>query len=210
MKRKLNEKSGDLYSSDGLYGTIDYGSPGVCKGLCMAHHILTSKKYKIPVPCEGYAKPRVLVVGAGNGYEIVYLAKQGYDVTGLEYYIPDIQMVKERSVKADAAQMPFKDKTFDMCFSAETMEHVQPEQTDNVLNEMGRVAGSIFLTIATRGDPPFNSHINIHDGLWWGEKIKELGFKLIVCHMPPLLTAYVKDKLIDVSWADGVYIVATR
>lgn len=138
------------------------------------------------------------------------MAKQGYEVVGLEYYIPDIKMVKERSVRADAAHMPFKDKTFDMLFSAETMEHIEPDISDDVLREMGRVAGTLFLTIATRDDPPFHSHINIHDGLWWANKFHELGFRCVNIQIPPSLLIKTENTDEVYSWPDGVYIAATN
>lgn len=50
LTKKSSVKIGDLYSSEGIYKRIDYGSPGVCKGLIMARHIITSKQYRIPIP----------------------------------------------------------------------------------------------------------------------------------------------------------------
>ena len=69
--------------------------------------------------------------------------------------------------------MPFKDNEFTLVFCCETLEHIPMDICEKILEESKRVAGLYYFTIATRGDEPWNSHINIHQGEWWIGKFRE-------------------------------------
>ena len=124
-------------------------------------------------------KCKILVVGSGNGYELVWLSKAGHDVTGLELYTPDVSYVKKRTVIGSATDMPFEDGEFGLVYCTEMFEHVTEKDTDLILREMQRVAEKYYITIATKYDPPYNTHINVQRGWWWLRKFGEMHFRVV-------------------------------
>ena len=164
------EELNELYSKDGIYGTFTYGSPFVCKGLKCAAHFVQFPRHKYN---------NILCVGSGNGYEAVWFKKKGYDTTVVELYHPDIPILKGTQIKGYAQDLPFRHKAFDLCFCCEMMEHVPEELNTPILKEAKRVAKEVFFTIADRDDPPYHTHINIHDFSYWYDLFKELGFTII-------------------------------
>ena len=123
-------------------------------------------------------KIKILVVGSGNGYELVWFGKDGHDVTGLELYAPGVPYVDARTIVGSATDMPFKDKEFGLVFCTEMFEHVSEADTDLILNEINRVGEKFYITIATKHDPPYNTHINVQAGSYWLKKFEDMGFQI--------------------------------
>jgi len=191
--------SSNLYSNDGLYGTLDYGAPYVV--LAVPHCIYIA---------GGMPKDkRVLVIGAGNGYEVVYLLKQGFKSTySLDIFNPKVQYLRGHQIQGWAQQLPFKDKVFDIVICCETMEHIPEELTDTVLLESKRVANEVYFTIATTHDPPFNGHICVHPAHWWLRKFEQLGFGIINAQMNPWLIVPIGNAMTMLRYNKGVSIYA--
>ena len=176
-----------------------YLCPGVSRGL--RHAISLSQNWAMQLA----GKIKILVVGSGNGYELVHFLNQGHDATAVDIKVPDVQIVKEHTVKADASKMPFKDKHFDLVFCCEMMEHVPAAQTDAVLKECQRVAQNYYFTIATEDDPPFHEHCTIHSGSWWVNKFESLGFVIEVAQIRPrVILSFGKGLLNVIGYLDGV------
>ena len=194
------------YSKNGIYGHMDYGVPGVCKGVQVVQHLLSGfYKFSIGVPFE---QARFLTVGSGNGFEFVQLRKNGFNAHNFDLYIPPVPMIQENSTQGSMLDMPFKDKEFDVLISTEVMEHIPLEECDIVLKECRRVANVAIFSIATIPDHPFDTHVNVQTGLWWLNKFKEIGFNIIHGAIRPIMTMKVNGKLKIVPWADGVFIIA--
>ena len=169
------------YSTEGVFKDITYGCPIASKGFKHAVSMCQKWSYRID------PKARILVVGAGPGYELVVFYKYGYECYGIDLYIPDVKAVKERSVFASANAMPFKNREFDLVFCTEMMEHVPEETTDDILNECRRVAKRFYFTIATVMDTGYDTHINLHPGYFWIKKFGKLGFKIIHAQVVPIV-----------------------
>ena len=191
-----------LYSNEGIYGVLSYGCPIVCKGLKCAVHLSQFGELK---------GKKILCVGSGNAYEAVWFIKQGYDVTILEIYHPDMKILKGKQVKGYAQDMPFKDKEFDLYFCCETMEHVPEELNTPILKEAKRISKEVFFTIADRDDPPYHTHINIHNFCYWFDLFKELGFDIINAQFAASLPMLVREKnsVVLAGWSDGTVIHAS-
>jgi hypothetical protein len=191
-----------LYSDDGVYSVFTYGVPGINKGLITAFSLVTCP------PLFFEKVDSILVVGGGNGFELVYFYKQGYNVRGAEIYIPDIPLVRNLTTYCDAADMPFDDKQFDLVFCAEVMEHVPEAKADDILKECKRVANFAVFTIATHLDPPFFTHINVKDCHYWVEKFKALGFNIWAYANNPLYCVKVGDHVKSFLFREGMNIYA--
>jgi SAM-dependent methyltransferase len=191
--------SSNLYSNDGLYGTLDYGPPYIVKAIPHCAYIAGGL----------HCNTKVLIVGAGNGYEVVLMLKKGFKSTySLDIYNPKVKYLRGHQIQGWAQQLPFKDKVFDIVICCETMEHIPEELTDAVLLEAQRVAKTAYFTIATRDDPPFFSHICIRTPYWWMEKFENLGYRIVTAQMNPWLTVPTKGGVKLLRYDDGVSIYA--
>jgi len=71
--------------------------------------------------------PRVLEVGAGDGYCVHVLAKRGYQVECTEISEIRLKRMRDAGIKAhraDIRKLPFPDKTFDTVMCGEVLEHI--------------------------------------------------------------------------------------
>ena len=99
-------------------------------------------------------KSRVLDVGHGYGYTALRLRMAGKDmhITGIDihdqYHYAHRQMnVYDRVVLMDAREMRFPDKSFDVSYAVQLLEHLEPGDGDVVLSEMERVTrGVVFVS----------------------------------------------------------------
>ena len=183
------------------YNDFTYGSPGAAKGLRHAWTVTQGSAF----PYQG--KLKILVVGSGNGYELVHFVNAGHEVTGLEMYVPDIPIVKKHTVKGNATSMPFADKQFDLVFSCEVLEHVPMKCVDAILSECKRVADYFYFTVATIDDPPYYEHVTIKPGLWWCNKFDKAGLDIMIAQIAPKLTLnFGKNVFQTVLYRDGVMI----
>jgi len=152
---------------------------------------------------------KVLCFGSGNGYEVVKFLKKGNSAYSVDFYQPGIGILKGRQIRANGNSLPFKDKSFDLFFSCETMEHVKEEWVDDILKEARRISGEVFFTIADANDEPYNTHICIHELPWWLDKFESLGFKIINAQKNARLSV-VSDRgsFSTFGWPDGSLIYA--
>jgi hypothetical protein len=189
------------YSEDGIYGDFTYGSPGASRGLVNAMFITQGGAFAI------VGKPKALVIGAGNGYEIAQFKVSGFECFGIDLYVPDIPIVKETSVRGDASSMPFRDNEFPLVYCGETFEHIPEEICWKILSEVKRVGEAFYFTIATRGDEPYNSHINIHPGWWWMKKFEEHGLEIAHAEINSIVSIlYAGSGIVKMRFNDGVTI----
>lgn len=82
---------------------------------------------RINIMMDAVKGPKVLEVGAGDGYCSLVLKKRGYEVTPTE--ISEIRLDRMRKeglnpVKADITKLPFPDESFDTVMCGEVLEHI--------------------------------------------------------------------------------------
>ena len=96
-------------------------------------------------------KAEILDVGCGGGFLSNELAKNGYQVTGVDLSKESLHVAKlydvTQSVKysvADAYKLPYPDNSFDVVTAMDFLEHV--DKPDEVIKEFSRVLkpGGIF------------------------------------------------------------------
>lgn len=188
------------YSDEGIFGDISYSPPSVSRGLVISMALMDGMFFGIK------GKVKILVVGAGSGYEIVNYLKHGHIVKGIDLYAPKVKAVRDVTFLGSAERMPFKTNEFNLVHCTEMLEHVPPNRVDRILNECKRVAKSFIFTIATRHDRPYNTHINIRSGSWWHDKFESMGFNISSTIIKPKIQVPVGKYLLYIGWPDGVLI----
>ena len=92
---------------------------------------------------------RILDVGCGDG-RLSQAIREKHDcfLVGFDLSTTALQRLQGPKVCGSAAQMPFRDRSFDLLVCTEMMEHLPPEIYPQVLKEFARVAGqSILITV---------------------------------------------------------------
>jgi len=89
-------------------------------------------KKKYPSPA------RIIELGAGAGWQAKYLADQGYLVNAIDICASDyVNLQIWPVITYDGKKIPFEDKTFDIVFSSNVLEHI--EHIDDYEKEILRV-----------------------------------------------------------------------
>jgi len=148
-----------------IYKALDYGPIATARGFVAAQHV----ELLWPPPFK------VLCIGAGNAYEAVFLSNRGYNVTVVDYIKAPVAKPKFKQIIGDGARLPFGDNEFDLVICCECLEHVPENDIDGFLLGVKRVAAFFYFTIDDEEDPPYNSHICIHEPEWWIKKLDKVG-----------------------------------
>lgn len=130
-----------------FFAAIDYEARiGLCRVEQQTHDFALRLFTKAP-------GDRQLEAGCGLGRWVIYLTRQGYDITGVDIAGEGIEQLLERfpEVKADVADLlalPYPDGTFQGIISNGVVEHFE-EGPGAVLREMRRVlrADGVLLCI---------------------------------------------------------------
>jgi len=103
-------------------------------------------------------KGKTLDICCGAGTNTVYLAKEGFDVTGIDISPTAIEYAKKKAEKAkvkidfrvtDFSKLPFADEEFDFVYDMGCFHHVNIEDRPAFINGVHRVlrkGGSYMLT----------------------------------------------------------------
>lgn len=109
---------------------------GVIFNRAFARHIARYMKTN----CSGGP---ILEIGVGRGICSKTLSQMGYDCTGVDNSEFALKLAQKENLNvtfADARQLPFGSKTFEVVFSQGLLEHLSPDDQLAVLSEMRRVA----------------------------------------------------------------------
>ena len=156
---------------DEVYQTLDYGPVATARGFAGALDMIHRHWDE-----DG----KILCVGSGNSYEAVLFTLRGRNTYTLDYHHPKVKTLKGKQVYGQGQAIPFKDKTFDLVFSAECLEHIPENEVDQFLSELYRVGSNeYYFTIAERDDPPYHTHICLHGIEWWMDKLESLNYEVV-------------------------------
>ncbi len=106
---------------------------------------------------------KVLDLGCGSGRHVVYLAKNGFDVYGLDVAPVGLKMtkdwLKQENLKANLKlgsffkKLPYKDNFFDAIIAVQAISHGKIEDIRKVIKEIERILkpnGLIFIAFTQR------------------------------------------------------------
>lgn len=122
-------------------------------------------------------KPRYVVdFGCGRNDFIRHLRTIGIDGLGIDFAFP------EADVQAPMHRVPISAGLADVVTAFDALEHLLPEEVDEVLEEMRRIAvprGYFVISVCTRPSKRQVSGENLHPTVrptrWWLERIGRVG-----------------------------------
>ncbi|MDF5723984.1 MAG: bifunctional 2-polyprenyl-6-hydroxyphenol methylase/3-demethylubiquinol 3-O-methyltransferase UbiG [Rhizonema sp. PD37] len=150
---KLQVRNIDSYSQIGLEGWWDLE-----KGLHQKLHVMNPirgnftiellKKYGIS------RSHKIVEIGCGGGILSEYIARQGFNVIGIDISEGAIEVAKQHALldhieieyqTGSVYQLTFPNNSFDVVFSSDFLEHI--EDLDKAISEMSRILkpGGIFV-----------------------------------------------------------------
>lgn len=172
MTRRTDEENrriyDDVYSQQPMYGTASAGRIEMIEQSC------------VPLIPKG---SRVLDVGGGTDSFIKRLYNADHISGGIVIDIAEHAVDYQISIGVPAVHgvvndLPFEDNEFDIVTAFELIEHLEPEDIDQALNELCRVSGSlVMMTICPfRCDHlGYDLHRTMHTHEWWVDKLSEFG-----------------------------------
>jgi len=125
-------------------------------------------------------KPRppafVVDFGCGRNLFIQHLRRLGIDGLGVDFAFPEADIV------APMHRVPVSASIADVVTSFDALEHLLPEEVDEVLDEMRRIAvpvGRFVFSICTRESTTKVNGEGLHPTVrpikWWLDRIKRVG-----------------------------------
>ncbi|HMN39717.1 MAG TPA: class I SAM-dependent methyltransferase [Phycisphaerales bacterium] len=122
-------------------------------------------------------KPRFVVdFGCGRNDFVRHLRRRGVDGLGIDFAFP------QADVKAPMHRVPISSGIADVVTCFDALEHLLPEEVDEVLAEMRRVGvegGRFVFSICTRPSTikvaGEGLHPTVRPRAWWLERINEVG-----------------------------------
>lgn len=128
--------------------------------------------------CEKFEVKSVLDVGCGMGHAIGEFLKYCDDVFGVEgsqfvyHNSPYKKNIKFHDFTTGPASI---EKTYDLCWSCEFVEHVEEEYRDNFLESFSKCK-YLAITYAEPGQDGHH-HVNCQPKEYWIENLKRYGFR---------------------------------
>lgn len=131
-------------------------------------------------------KTRVLDLGCGFGRHLIYLAEQGFDVSGIDISQEAVEMTKEKLeeenleaevLQADMKDLPFSDEEFDAVLAITVIGHATKPDIEETVDEVYRVLrndGFFYGNLPSKGDSRYDTGEPIEEGETY--RTKEYGF----------------------------------
>ena len=131
-----------------------------------------------------------LEIGCGTGISSLWLAKNGCNVTALDYTDASVELVKTAAAKlnlnnvnvinCDATkELPFKEKQFDYIFQAGLLEHFETEEQVRLLRNWSKYGRYMISMIPNASSIPYRvgKQIMEQEGTWtYGLEIPKHSF----------------------------------
>lgn len=110
----------------------------------------------------------LLDVGCGRGETVYYALEQKILASGIDI-VPELSGVYVET--ASIAKIPFETVDYVTCY--DMLEHLPPEEVDQGLDELFRVAKkTLFLTVSGNEAEKDGEtlHLSVHDDEWWHQQ----------------------------------------
>ncbi|NEP80112.1 MAG: 3-demethylubiquinone-9 3-O-methyltransferase [Okeania sp. SIO3C4] len=141
---QIDERNIDCYSNIGIEGW--WGENGLHVGL----HYMNSIRGKFVIDLLKQYQisnfHQIIEVGCGGGIFCEYIAKQGYNILGIDVSSGAISVAQEHALMnnltinyqtASVYELPFADQSFDVVMSSDFLEHI--EDLETAIYEMSRI-----------------------------------------------------------------------
>jgi SAM-dependent methyltransferase len=129
---------------------------------------------------EQFGIQSVLDVGCGEGHSTKFFHKLGCKVLGVDgcrQALAD-SVIPGCVLRHDFCHGPFlTDRSYDLIWSCEFLEHVKQEFVPNVLKTFSRASKAILMTHAFPGQEDGHHHVNCRPSSYWIRRIEALGFQ---------------------------------
>lgn len=114
-------------------------------------------------------RKKVLDLGCGFGRHLIYLAEEGFEVTGIDISQEAVKMTKERlkekdleakAVQGDMANIPFSNEEFDAVLAITVIGHATKPDITKTVKEIYRVmkkGGLFYGNIPSKGDSRYDT-----------------------------------------------------
>ena len=146
--------------------------------------------------CDEFKVKSVLDVGCGMGYAVEEFLQHCNDVMGIEgsSFVYHNGPFKNNIKFHDFTKGPVSlDKTFDLCWSCEFVEHVEEQYRDNFLDAFSKCK-YLAITYAEPGQDGHH-HVNCQEKNYWIEHLGRYGF---------VFNDAMTEKLKEVTYKDAV------
>jgi len=130
---------------------------------------------------------KILDFGCGIGNYVRALRKQGMDAFGFDSSLAAAQHCQSPGFCQYSTEksLPFEDKSFDLVYSHEVLEHLPLSELEPYLREMQRVSkGCMVHMVGVKEKGPIvtedETHFIIENEAWWKNKFSEMGYNVTV------------------------------
>ena len=108
---------------------------------------------------------KILELGCGRGRNSLYLAREGFSVTGVDYNVEELLVLREyatqKNIKvnlalADVSELPFGEDMFDVVLSLNVLTFIKEQIRPQVIQEVRRVlkSGGLFVAVERSLEDP--------------------------------------------------------
>lgn len=123
----------------------------------------------------------IVDIGCSCGVFLEPFYEAGVAIWGVDgdesAFHPDIRCVPREFLEVHDLRNPYHpSKQFDVCLCTETLEHIEPEFTDVILDSISRCSDRLFITVAVPGQGGVG-HVNLLPIKKWAELFRERGFR---------------------------------
>ena len=156
----MNLPPGPDYFDEGYYSKVGKDPHQILFRAAWLHHTFSPRK--------------VLEIGCGEGLTTATLNEMGIDSVGLDISRWAAGLHPNSQLVADDANIPFRDKVFDLVYGFDIMEHNMEQFTEQIIAECARVCtANAFFNIALLGTTDNivdETHFTLKPRSWWVEK----------------------------------------
>jgi 2-polyprenyl-6-hydroxyphenyl methylase / 3-demethylubiquinone-9 3-methyltransferase len=141
---EVEKRNIDCYTNIGIEGW--WGENGVHQGLHDMNPIRGEFVIDLLKQYQKSNSHQIIEVGCGGGIFCEYIAKQGYNIVGVDLSLGAISVAQEHALInkltisyeiASVYQLPFADESFDVVISSDFLEHI--EDLETAIYEMSRI-----------------------------------------------------------------------
>lgn len=131
----------------------------------------------------------ILDVGCGDGEAMHFINyDKKYQVTGIDLYEPYLETAKSKNVYTklelgDIRSLKIHEKSFDIVFSSQVVEHLEKEESLCLIDEMEKIAKKKVIVATTNGFFPFDpiqgkdaNPLQVHKSGWRVSEMRERGY----------------------------------